>query len=119
MDDDRDAELDQIPAAASGEDEDEDQDEDEDEPFERPVDRFRKGAVGSVVAAGLLGLADALEARPPREEVVIVQEAPTQPPLEPRRLELLLDPEHPERSMVFLPAPTAEPEPPELPDEST
>jgi hypothetical protein len=68
--------------------------------------------VGTVVAAGLLGLADALEARPPREEVVIVQEAPTQPPLEPRRLELLLDPEHPERSMVFLPA---EPEPPDVP----
>ena len=103
MDDNRDAELDQIPAAAPGED------EDEDEPFERPVDRFRKGAVGSVVAAGLLGLADALEARPPREEVVIVQEAPTQPPLEPRRLELLLDPDHPERSMVFLPAPTRTP----------
>ena len=78
---------------------------DEDAPFERPVDRFRRGAVGTVVAAGLLGLADALEARPPKEEVAIVQEVPTEPPREPRRLELLLDPEHPERSMVFLPDP--------------
>lgn len=109
MDDDREAELDQVPAEASG--------DDEDEPFERPVDRFRKGAVGTVVAAGLLGLADALEARPRREEVVIVQEAPTQPPLEPRRLEILLDPEHPERSMVFLPAPSTDAG--ERPDEST
>jgi hypothetical protein len=78
----------------------------DDEPFERPVDRFRKGAVGSVMAAGLLGLADAFEARPPKEEVVIVREVPTEPPREPRRLELLLDPEHPERSLVFLPEPT-------------
>jgi len=109
VDDDREAELDPVPAEASG--------DDEDEPFERPVDRFRKGAVGTVVAAGLLGLADALEARPPKEEVVIVQEAPTQPPLEPRRLELLLDPEHPERSMVFLPAPTTDAD--DRPDEST
>lgn len=78
----------------------------EDPPFTRPVDRFRSTAVGTLMAAGLLGLAEALEVRPPREEVVIVQEAPTQPPLEPRRLEILLDPDHPERSMVFLPEPT-------------
>lgn len=81
------------------------------EPFERPVDRFRRGAVGTVVAAGLLGLAEALEARPPKEEVVIVQGVPTPPPLVPRRLELLLDPEHPERSLVFLPERTDAHEP--------
>jgi len=74
-------------------------------PFERPIDRFRRGAIGTVMAAGLLGLADALEARPPKEEVAIVQAAPTRPPHEPRRLELLLDRDHPERSMVFLPEP--------------
>jgi len=108
VDDDRDAALDQMPPEAHG--------DDQDERFERPVDRFRMSAVGTVVAAGLLGLADALEARPPREEVVIVQEAPTQPPLEPRRLELVLDPEHPERSVVFLP-PAADAR--ELPDEPT
>ena len=78
----------------------------DDEPFERPVDRFRKGAAGSVMAAGLLGIADALEARPPKEEVVIVSEVPSGPPHDPRRLELLLDPDHPERSLVFLPEPT-------------
>ncbi len=81
----------------------------DEEPFERPVDRFRKGAVGSVVAAGLLGIADALEARPPKEEIVIVSEVPSEPPRDPRRLELLLDPEHPERSLVFLPDPPGEP----------
>ena len=76
-----------------------------DEPFERPVDRFRRGAIGGVVAAGLLGIADALEGRPRKEEVVIVQEAPAAPPREPRRLELLLDPDDPSKSLVFLPAP--------------
>lgn len=75
----------------------------EEPPFERPVDRFRATAVGSIVAAGLFGLAEVLEGRPPREEVAIVQEAPTRPVETPRRMELLLDPEHPERSMVFLP----------------
>jgi hypothetical protein len=90
-----------------------------DEPFERPVDRFRKGAVGSVMAAGLLGLADAFEARPPKEEIVIVREEPTAPPREPRRLELLLDPEHPERSLVFLPEPPEPTPSPEPPDSST
>jgi hypothetical protein len=108
VDDDRDAELDQMPPEANG--------DDQEEQFDRPVDRFRKGAVGTVVAAGLLGLADALEARPPRQEVVIVQEAPTQPPREPRAFELVLDPEHPERSVVFLPPPE---DARELPDEST
>jgi hypothetical protein len=45
----------------------------------RPVDKFRNTAVGSVVAAGLLGLRDALEGRPEREEVAIVTEAPNRP----------------------------------------
>jgi hypothetical protein len=110
VDDDRDAEVDEVPTDAP---EAPDGDGTEDEPFERPVDRFRTTAVGSVMAAGLLGLADALEARPPREEVVIVQEAPLHPPRQPRRLEILLDPEHPERSVVFLPAPTDGPERPD------
>jgi hypothetical protein len=93
-------------------------DESPDEPFERPVDRFRRGAVGGVVAAGLLGLADALEGRSAKEEVAIVQEAPTAPPREPRRLELLLDPDDPSRSLVFLPepAPPADPADPADPD---
>ncbi len=44
---------------------------------DRPVDRFRQTAVGAVVTAGLLGLRDALEGRPEREEIPIVQDAPT------------------------------------------
>ena len=58
-----------------------------------------------MLAAGLLGIADALEGRPRKEEVVIVQEAPSAPPREPRRLELLLDPDDPSKSLVFLPQP--------------
>ena len=100
MDDDRDIERDPVPSEASH----------DDAPFVRPVDRFRTTAVGSVVAAGLLGLAEALEARPPKEESVIVHEAPTEP-REPHRLELLLDPEHPERSVVYVPQPTDAREP--------
>jgi hypothetical protein len=110
VDDERDPELDPSPAQA-GQD-------DAAEPFVRPVDRFRKGAVGSVMAAGLLGIADALQARPPKEELVIVRDVPSAPPREPRRLELLLDPEHPERSLVFLPEPTERCDPtPEEPTE--
>ena len=45
----------------------------------RPVDRFRTTAVGSVVAAGLFGLRDALEGKPEKEAVTIVSEAPTRP----------------------------------------
>lgn len=45
----------------------------------RPVDRFRTTAVGSIVAAGLLGLRDALEGKPEKEEITIVSEAPTRP----------------------------------------
>ncbi len=74
----------------------------ESEPWERPIDRFRRGAAGSVIAAGLLGVRDALEGRPEREEPAIVTEAP-----EPRldHIDIVLDPEHPERSraVVYLP----------------
>jgi hypothetical protein len=96
-------------SAEDPEAEDESLEDTEAEPFERPVDRFRRGAVGGVVAAGLLGLADALEGRT-REEVAIVQEAPTPPVREPRRLELLLDPDDPSKSVVFLPDPPSSPE---------
>jgi hypothetical protein len=68
--------------------------------FERPVDKFKRSAAGSVVAAGLLGLRDALEGRPEREEPAIVSEAPAAPP--PDNMELILDFEHPERSVVYL-----------------
>jgi hypothetical protein len=76
---------------------------------ERPVDRFRRGAIGSVVAAGLLGLRDALEGRPEREEVTIVSEAPEP---EPAPIDVQLDLEHPERSVaVVRPIPPPPPQP--------
>jgi hypothetical protein len=68
--------------------------------WERPVDKFKRTAAGSIVAAGLLGLADALEGRPKKEEPAIVSEAPTAPP--PDNIEVVLDFEHPERSVVYV-----------------
>jgi hypothetical protein len=65
----------------------------------RPVDRFRRSATGAVVAAGLLGLRDALEGRPEKEEVTIVNEAPGAPP---RDLEVMIDFDHPERSVAVV-----------------
>ena len=72
------------------------------EPWERPIDKFRRGAAGSVIAAGLLGLRDAMEGRPEKEEPAIVSEAP-EPKLD--HIDIVLDPEHPERSraVVYLP----------------
>jgi hypothetical protein len=83
-----------------GECPDDEADEGADETWTRPVDRFRRSATGSVVAAGLLGLRDALEGRPEREEVTIVTEAPTRSVDE--RLEVRLDYEHPERSIAIV-----------------
>jgi hypothetical protein len=71
----------------------------EDEPFVRPVDRFRRTAGGTVVAAGLLGLRDVMEGRPEREEVTIVNEAPTRPV---GALDVVIDPEHPERTIAIV-----------------
>ena len=71
----------------------------------RPVDRFRRSATGAVVAAGLLGLRDALEGRPEKEEVTIVNEAPGAPP---RDLEVVIDFDHPERSVAVVRRPDDE-----------
>jgi len=75
-----------------------------DEPWERPIDKFRRGAAGSVIAAGLLGVRDALGGRPEKEEPAIVADAP-EPTLD--HIDLVLDLEHPERSraVVYLPPP--------------
>jgi hypothetical protein len=84
-----------------------------DDHYVRPVDSFRRSAAGAVVSAGLLGLRDALEGRPEREETVIVNDAPAQPRGD---IELSLDPEHPERSVVVVHRPAADaadPPPPE------
>jgi len=71
--------------------------------WERPIDRFRRSSAGSVIAAGLLGVRDALEGRPEREEPAIVTQAP-EPKLD--HIDIVLDPEHPERSraVVYLPS---------------
>jgi hypothetical protein len=68
--------------------------------WERPVDKFRRTAAGTVVTAGLLGLRDVLEGRPEKEEPAIVAEAPAAPP--PDNIEVVLDFDHPERSVVYL-----------------
>jgi len=67
---------------------------------ERRADRFRHTAAGSVIAAGLLGLRDALEGRPEQEETVLEAEAPGAPP--PDGIELFLDPDDPTRSVVVI-----------------
>ena len=66
---------------------------------DRPVDRFRRSATGAVVAAGLLGLRDALEGRPEKEEVAIVNEAPAAPPHD---VDVVIDFDHPERSVAVV-----------------
>jgi hypothetical protein len=66
----------------------------------RSVDKFRRSAAGSVVAAGMLGLRDALEGRPEKEEVAVVVDAPTSKREDP--IEVTLDFEHPERSRVVI-----------------
>ena len=71
-----------------------------DAPFVRPIDRFARSAAGSAVAAGLLGLRNALEGRPDHERPVITTEAPAAKP--PERFELVLDPDHPERAVVIV-----------------
>jgi hypothetical protein len=75
---------------------------DPEEPWERPIDKFRRGAAGSVLAAGLFGIRDVIEGRPEKEEPAIVSEAP-EPKLD--HIDIVLDPDHPERSraIVYLP----------------
>jgi hypothetical protein len=101
---------DATPDAPDGTDDTPDAAESADEPWERPIDRFRRSSAGTVLAAGLLGVRDALEGRPEREEPAIVSETP-EPKLD--HIDLILDPEHPERSraIVYLPPP-ADDDPP-------
>jgi len=84
------------------------------EEWERPIDKFRRSGAGSVIAAGLLGVRDALEGRPEREEPAIVSEAP-EPKLD--HIDIVLDPDHPERSraVVYLPPRDT---PPAAPDDA-
>jgi hypothetical protein len=74
----------------------------------RPVDKFRRTTAGTVIAAGMLGLRDALEGRPEKEETAVVVDAPTPAPKGP--VEVTLDFEHPERSRAVIRRPAAPPE---------
>lgn len=67
--------------------------------WERPVDKFRRTAAGSIVAAGLLGLRDVMEGRPEQEETSIVSEAPTRPIGD---LDVVIDLDHPERNIAIV-----------------
>jgi hypothetical protein len=66
----------------------------------RPIDKFRDTAVGSVLAAGMLGLRDVLET-PRDDKVAIVKEYGGEPPFG-DDLVLRLDPDHPEDSIVMV-----------------
>jgi len=66
----------------------------------RPIDKFRGTAVGSVLAAGLLGLRDALET-PKDDKVAIVKDYAGEPPFT-DPIVLRLDPDHPEDSIVMV-----------------
>ena len=68
------------------------------DPGSRPIDKFRGTAVGGVLAAGMLGLRDALEPRKDEEIAIVRDDAGGPPPDGP--IELQLDPEHPEESVV-------------------
>src|SRR5262245_56858329 len=80
----------------------------ETEPWERPIDKFRRSSAGAVIAAGVLGVRDALEGRPERDEPVIMADAP-EPKLD--HIDLILDPDHPERSRAIVHLPPRDPEP--------
>jgi hypothetical protein len=68
----------------------------------RPVDRFRRTTVGSIAAAGLLGLADALEGRREKDEPAIVVDAPGKRHDPDDPIDVQLDFEHPERSRIVI-----------------
>jgi hypothetical protein len=65
-----------------------------------PIERFRRTAVGTALAAGLLGLRDVLE--PPKDETpAIVEEWAGGEPFD-DPIVLRLDPDHPEDSIVMI-----------------
>ena len=65
-----------------------------------PIQRFRRTAVGTALAAGMLGLADALEGRKEPTPAIVENWAGGQPFKEP--IVLRLDPDHPEDSIVMV-----------------
>jgi hypothetical protein len=65
-----------------------------------PIERFRRTAIGSALAAGLLGLRDVLE--PPKDDTpaIVEQWAGREPFNDP--IVLRLDPDHPADSIVMV-----------------
>ncbi len=68
----------------------------------RPVDKFRRTTVGSIAAAGLLGLRDVLEGRPEKDEPAIVVDVPGQRHDPDDPIDVQLDFDHPERSRIVI-----------------
>jgi hypothetical protein len=65
-----------------------------------PITKFRRTATGTVLAAGLLGLAEALEG-PREEQVAIVVDHAGEPPFSDPIL-MRLDPDAPQDSIVLI-----------------
>jgi len=65
-----------------------------------PIERFRRTAIGGMLAAGMLGLSDALEGRKEPTPAIVEDWAGGQPFKDP--IVLRLDPEHPEDSIVMV-----------------
>jgi hypothetical protein len=65
-----------------------------------PIERFHQTAVGSMLAAGLLGLRDVLEPTKQEEPAVVVDYSGDPPFTDP--IVLRLDPDHPEDSIVMV-----------------
>ena len=77
--------------------------------FERPVDKFRRTAAGTAIAAGMFGLRDALEGRPEREETVM--EVPARGSVVDDDLDVVVDLAHPENSRIVVRRPAEPPNP--------
>lgn len=73
-------------------------------------DRWRKesaiGGVGTGIARGLQAVF-----APPADEVVIVAEAPGEPPDADTRVRVILDPDDPTKSIAIMPTSSVEPPP--------
>jgi hypothetical protein len=65
-----------------------------------PIERFRRSSVGAILAAGMLGLRDVLEPEKDETPAIVEDWAGGEPFREP--MVLLLDPEHPEDSIVMI-----------------
>lgn len=68
-----------------------------------PTQRFARSAAGTLLAAALLGVRDALEGRPEEEPAVI--DAWAGEPFGPERILMRLDPDDPADSIVWIRAP--------------